>query len=152
MVKKIGNFGKAFGILGNLLAIPDTLNAAKHVADKAAPIIEKELDRRHAHKVSLITLDDVTDVSLDVAKPLLEQKGFQVVPILSKPHPKFSQEHPMDIVTMHPKPGKYQSSQMVKLYYVTEEVITASKRLKENKTRQQLKDNLINNLPLLKKK
>lgn len=140
-IGKIGGFGKALGVVGNLLAIPDALNAVKHVADKAAPIIEKELDRRHTHKQSLIILDNMVDVHLEKAILALEEKGFKTLPVLSKPNPKFAQERPMDIVAMQPKTGKYQAGQLVKLYYVDETVIKDSQELKiikeENQTELQ---------------
>lgn len=152
MVKKIGkisHFGKALGVVGNLLAIPDALNAVKHVTDKAAPIIEKELDRRHNHKQSLITLDNLIDVPLQDAKTVLHDRGFIVLPILSKPNPKYSQERPMDIVAIQPRPGKYEVGQLVKLYYVDEVVIKDSQEMKKSHEENQIE--APNKFPHIKK-
>lgn len=159
MAKKIG---KLLGAVGNLLAIPDAIDAVKHVTDKATPIIEKELDRRHEHKMSLIQLDDVQHVPLDYAQKLLEDRGFTVLPILAKPHPKYANEHSMEVIAMHPRAGNYKPETLVKLYFVSDEVITQSQELKKT-TRNNL-ENLQKNvnkqldslkkvkLPLIKKK
>lgn len=131
MARKIG---KLIGAVGNLFAIPDAINAVKHVADKASPIIEKELDRRHTHKQSLIALDNVIDVPLDYAVSHLEAKGFTVLPILSKPKARFANERPMEVVAMHPKPGHYEANRLIKLYFVDDEVIAMSQALKTQET------------------
>lgn len=127
MVKKLG---KLLGTVGNLLAIPDAIDAIKHLTDKASPVIEKELDRRHAHQKSLIQLDNVRDVPIDYAQALLEKRGFTVLPISAKPHPKYAKERPMEVVAMHPRAGKYQPKTLVKLYFVTEDIISESQKLK----------------------
>ncbi|MGT2828117.1 hypothetical protein AB6M97_03755 [Streptococcus hillyeri] len=150
MAKKIG---KLLGAVGNLLAIPDAIDAVKHVTDKATPIIEKELDRRHEHKKSLIQLDDVQHVPLDYAQKLLENRGFTVLPILAKAHPKYANERPLEVVAMHPRAGNYKPETLVKLYFVNEDIINQSNELKKTTTDNlaNLQKNLAKPLDTLKK-
>ncbi|WP_161980128.1 hypothetical protein [Streptococcus sp. S784/96/1] len=128
MAKKLR---KLFGAVGNLLAIPDTIDAIKHVTDKTTPIIEKELDRRYEHKQSLIQLDDVHNVPLDYAQILLESRGFTVLPILAKAHTKYANKRALEVVAMQPRPGKHQPNTLVKLYFVNDEIIEQSQMLKK---------------------
>lgn len=152
MAKPVGKFVKA---VGKVLSIPDAFDAVKHVTEKAGPIIEKELDRRYARKASLVQLDNVIDVPIDFAQSHLEAKGFTVLPILAQAHPRYANNRPMEVIKMIPSPGKHQRDQLVKLYFVTEQVITDSIALKDQQSHRVTKTvkavtNQVKQLPTIK--
>lgn len=153
MANKLGKLTSVVGSLGNILALPDALNAIKHVTENARPIIEKEMDRRYAYKQSLLILDDVRDIPIDYAQTYLENKGFTVLPVLVKPHAKYAKNHAMEVLSLHPKPGKYEPNRLVKLYFADDAVIQASRDLNQEvdtKTKE-LQEGIKNNITKLKK-
>ena len=147
--RKIGKVSKTIGALGTVISkIPDLTEVAGRTIDATAPIIEKNIDRYHHYKNSLIKLDNVVDLPLDVARRHLENKGFVVTPVLVKPARKYANEREMEVVAIHPKLGKYEPGTLVKLYYLDQATIVQSQTIKhtqKEKTKQSIKS--ISNLP-----
>ncbi|TCD46490.1 hypothetical protein D3X11_03595 [Streptococcus sp. X16XC17] len=68
-----GKLGKAAGLFNTVFGIiPDTVAIIGKITDKAAPIVEKNLDRSHEYKKSLIAIPNLLDVDVDVAKEHLK--------------------------------------------------------------------------------
>lgn len=125
---KVGKLaGRAFKVLNSALSvIPDTVEIAGKITDKAAPIVDKALDRHHAEKAALIQLPNVIDMPVDSAQTYLESIGFTVHTLLAKPDKKYAGALPEEVVAMSPKTGKFKPGHLVKLYFVTQEIIDRS--------------------------
>ena len=131
MAKK-GLLKNVGGVLFNVLqVIPDTVQVAEKIVDAAVPLVDKAMDRHHAHKQSLLKLPDVRDMQAEEAKSYLENLGFQVVLLLAKPSRKWSRERPGEVVAMKPASGQHLPGSLVKLYYMTPEVLEASQQAQD---------------------
>ncbi|MGT2667497.1 PASTA domain-containing protein [Streptococcus rifensis] len=119
--------GRAFKVLNATLSvIPDTVEIAGKITDKAAPIVDKALDRRHEAKTALIQIPNVIDMPIHSAQSYLESIGFSVHVLPAKAHKKFAKSEIDEVVAMSPKSGKFKAGHLVKLYYLTPETLEAS--------------------------
>lgn len=126
----MGKLKKAFGSVGKLISIiPDTTELIGKTIENTRPIIEKELDRRHTYKNSLVRLDDVIHLDINEAKEFLEHKGFKVVTVLAQPSIKYVDFERHQVVKMLPSSGKYTENTLVKLYYVNDTILAKSQDL-----------------------
>lgn len=98
----------------------------KEVAKSAEKLARDTYERHQKHQAELIALPDMRDTQVDEAKAHLESLGFVVHRVVQSPNTKYKQGTPNSVVAMMPKAGKYQSGQLIKLYYLTEDVIRES--------------------------
>ena len=121
---------KSLGALGKIISvIPDTTELIGKGMDNTRPIIEKYMDQRQARQESLRTVDDVINLPLDQAKEHLEKQGFVVASIPAKPDKKWLTASINEVVSMSPRAGRHRLGSLVKLYYVTTEVLEKSQSL-----------------------
>lgn len=125
--------GKGAGFIKALNAVdkiadklPDTAQAVAKVVDNTANIVDKALDRQFEAQQQLIDLPNVVHLPLEQGKAHLEMVGFHVLSVLAKPDKKWLDKRPDEIVQMEPKPGKFKPGTLVKLYYVTDDIIEQS--------------------------
>lgn len=124
-----GKMGKLLGAANMVFAvIPDTVEIVGKITDKAAPIVDKHLERQHQYKQSLVTVPNLIDVDVHDAKKFLEKLGLQVIPILAKPDKKYAKADVNEVVAMKPRSGKVQPGTLVKVYYVDDYIIEESKK------------------------
>ena len=108
--------------------IPDTVEVVGKVVDSTVPLVDKALDRHHEHQQSLVKLPDVRDMEVCAAREHLESLGFQVAVLVAKPNRKWRQELPGEVVEMSPRTGRLKVGSLIKLYYMTDEVLKASQQ------------------------
>lgn len=121
---------KSLGAVGKLISfIPDTTEVIGKTIDNTRPIIEKHMEYQHAKTMNIIHLDDVINLPVDKAQEHLEHLGFVVATLPIKPHKKWVTAHINEVVAMSPKSGKHRIGSLVKLYYVTIDVIEKSQEL-----------------------
>lgn len=121
---------KAFGAANMVFSvIPDTVKIIGNIVDNSAPIIDKELQRRHEQKMALIELPNVIDMSVLDAQEHLKTRGFTVHMLTAKPHAKYAKAFPGEVVAMSPRSGKFKAGHLIKLYYVDQDGIQASQTL-----------------------
>lgn len=121
---------KSLGALGKIISvIPDTTELIGKGMDNTRPIIEKYMDQRQARQEYLRTVDDVINLPLDQAKEHLEKQGFVVASIPAKPDKKWLTASINEVVSMSPRAGRHRLGSLVKLYYVTIEVLEKSQSL-----------------------
>lgn len=130
LVKKTsGKLGKLVGAANLVLGvIPDTVEIVGKITDKAAPIVDKHLERNHEYKQSLITVPNLVDVEVGQAQAYLENLGLQVMTILAKPNKKYAKADSGEVVAMSPRSGKVPPASLIKLYYVNDIVVELSKQ------------------------
>lgn len=80
-------------------------------------------------EMQLRTIDDVINLPVDQAQAHLEQLGFVVATIPAKPHKKWLHSNLNEVVAMSPKSGKYKIGSLIKLYYITVDVLEKKSRL-----------------------
>ncbi|HGI4296004.1 TPA: PASTA domain-containing protein [Streptococcus agalactiae] len=143
MAKTSKKLTKSLGPIGKLISIiPDTTELIGKAIDNSRPIIEKELDRRHEKKQTYTQLDNVVHLDINDAQVYLEQRHFNVSRIVAEPNSKWTTLHPNQVVNMSPKAGRVRIGSLVKLYYITEDILEESKTLllsksEKSKARQQ---------------
>ena len=143
--KSSGMLGKLGGLLGGVSSI----DFAGDIIKEAAPMIEKSLDRRYEKKQSLVQLPNVIDIDVDKASSIIEDTGFKVVTLQAKPNVRYANNKNNEVVMTEPKAGPVDPGSLVKVYYVTEEVIEESNKLK---LEQALKvEDLLNTAQAVKK-
>ncbi|HEQ4674727.1 TPA: PASTA domain-containing protein [Streptococcus pyogenes] len=121
---------KALGVVGKLMSIvPDTTEIIGKTIDNSRPIIEKRMEQKHEKEMQLRTIDDVINLPVDQAQAHLEQLGFVVATIPAKPHKKWLHSNLSEVVAMSPKSGKYKIGSLIKLYYITVDVLEKSQDL-----------------------
>ena len=108
--------------------IPNTVEVVERITDKAAPIVDKHLDRQHQYKQSLVAIPNLLDVDVQQAKEHLEGLGLQVIVLLAKPNKRYTKADAGEVVAMLPRSGKVRPGSLVKLYYVDAHVIEESKK------------------------
>ncbi|KHD41032.1 PASTA domain-containing protein [Streptococcus uberis] len=127
---KLSKFSKSLGAFGKIISvIPDTTELIGKGMDNTRPIIEKYMDQRQARQERLRTIDDVINLPLDQAKEHLEKQGFVVASIPAKPDKKWLTASINEVVSMSPRTGRHRLGSLVKLYYVTTEVLEKSQSL-----------------------
>ena len=129
VVKKTsGKMGKLLGAANMIFSvIPDTVEVVERITDKAAPIVDKHLDRQHQYKQSLVAIPNLLDVDVQQAKEHLEGLGLQVIVLLAKPNKRYAKADAGEVVAMLPRSGKVRPGSLVKLYYVDDHVVEESK-------------------------
>ena len=130
VVKKTsGKMGKLLGAANMIFSvIPDTVEVVERITDKAAPIVDKHLDRQHQYKQSLVAIPNLLDVDVQQAKEHLEGLGLQVIVLLAKPNKRYAKADAGEVVAMLPRSGKVRPGSLVKLYYVDDHVVEESKK------------------------
>ena len=108
--------------------IPNTVEVVERITDKAAPIVDKHLDRQHQYKQSLVAIPNLLDVDVQQAKEHLEGLGLQVIVLLAKPNKRYAKADAGEVVAMLPRSGKVRPGSLVKLYYVDDHVVEESKK------------------------
>ncbi|MDY4034152.1 MAG: PASTA domain-containing protein [Streptococcus dysgalactiae] len=132
MPKKIS---KALGAVGKLMSIiPDTTEIIGKTIDNSRPIIEKRMEQKHEREMQLRTIDDVVNLPVDQAQAHLEKLGFVVATVPAKPHKKWLHSSLNEVVAMSPKSGKHKIGSLVKLYYITVDVLEKSQDLLDQET------------------
>lgn len=112
-----------FKTAGGLDIVSDLIDK---VAVTSQPLIEKVIDN-HQEKIKAQTnLPNVTNLSVIQGKEYLEKLGFHVVTLLAQPQARLMHGKVNEIVSMDPKPGKVVRESLVKLYYLNDQVISAS--------------------------
>ena len=121
--------GKLLGAANMIFSvIPDTVEVVERITDKAAPIVDKHLDRQHQYKQSLVAIPNLLDVDVQQAKEHLEGLGLQVIVLLAKPNKRYTKADAGEVVAMLPRSGKVRPGSLVKLYYVDDHVVEESKK------------------------
>lgn len=145
--------GKALGTVGNVLSIFDAVAIVDKVSGHAAPLIDKAIDRHFDAKKDLITLQDLTHLSVEQAGEILEAIGLKPIPLLVKADKKYASQNTHEVLRMVPKSGKVRMGSIVKLYYIDEATLEASQALLADYNRQQrvLLDKMANGLETAKK-
>ncbi len=115
---------KSFDKWANI--VPDTTKIIGDTVQAAAPILDKALDRNYEKEKNRISIPNVLDLDLLEGKELLEKLGFLVTVTLVKPDKKYSTARDNEIVDMIPKSGRVDKGSVIKLYYVTQEIIDSS--------------------------
>ena len=130
VVKKTsGKMGKLLGAANMIFSvIPNTVEVVERITDKAAPIVDKHLDRQHQYKQSLVAIPNLLDVDVQQAKEHLEGLGLQVIVLLAKPNKRYAKADAGEVVAMLPRSGKVRPGSLVKLYYVDDHVVEESKK------------------------
>ena len=130
VVKKTsGKMGKLLGAANMIFSvIPNTVEVVERITDKAAPIVDKHLDRQHQYKQSLVAIPNLLDVDVQQAKEHLDGLGLQVIVLLAKPNKRYAKADAGEVVAMLPRSGKVRPGSLVKLYYVDAHVIEESKK------------------------
>lgn len=93
-------------------------------------------------KQTYTQLDNVVHLDINDAQVYLEQRHFNVSRIVAEPNSKWATLHPNQVVNMSPKAGRIRIGSLVKLYYITEDILEESKTLllsksEKSKARQQ---------------
>ncbi|EGJ27902.1 PASTA domain-containing protein [Streptococcus porcinus] len=127
MAKKIklslGRIAKVMSI------IPDTTELIGKGIDNSRPIIEKYMDHRHQKQESLRKLDNVINMPVEEARKYLETQGFVVATIPARPNKKWLSSSLDEVVAMSPKSGQHPLGSLIKLYYVTYDVLEKSQEI-----------------------
>lgn len=129
---KISKFSKSLGVFGKIISIiPDTTEIIGKGLDNGRPIVEKYMDQKQAREEKLKSLDNVINLPVEEARQHLEKQGFVVATIPVRPNKKWLKASLDEVVIMSPRSGKLPVGSLVKLYYVTTEVLEKSQSLLE---------------------
>ncbi|MCK1227417.1 PASTA domain-containing protein [Streptococcus uberis] len=127
---KISKFSKSLGVFGKIISIiPDTTEIIGKGLDNGRPIVEKYMDQKQAREEKLKSLDNVINLPVEEARQHLEKQGFVVATIPVRPDKKWLKASLDEVVIMSPRSGKLPVGSLVKLYYVTTEVLEKSQSL-----------------------
>lgn len=127
---KISKFSKSLGVFGKIISIiPDTTEIIGKGLDNGRPIVEKYMDQKQAREEKLKSLDNVINLPVEEARQHLEKQGFVVASIPAKPDKKWLTASINEVVSMSPRAGRHRLGSLVKLYYVTTEVLEKSQSL-----------------------
>lgn len=127
---KISKFSKSLGVFGKIISIiPDTTEIIGKGLDNGRPIVEKYMDQKQAREEKLESLDNVINLPVEEARQHLEKQGFVVATIPVRPDKKWLKASLDEVVIMSPRSGKLPVGSLVKLYYVTTEVLEKSQSL-----------------------
>lgn len=145
--------GKALGTVGNVLSVFDAVGIVDKVSGHAAPLIDKAIDRHFDAQKDFITLQDLSHLSVEQAKSIIEGLGFIAVPILVKADKKYASQKTHEVLRMVPRSGKIKLGSVVKLYYLDDATLEESQTLLADYNRQQraLLDKMTNSLETAKK-
>lgn len=127
---KISKFSKSLGVFGKIISIiPDTTEIIGKGLDNGRPIVEKYMDQKHAREEKLKSLDNVINLPVEEARQHLEKQGFVVATIPVRPDKKWLKASLDEVVIMSPRSGKLPVGSLVKLYYVTYDVLEKSQEI-----------------------
>lgn len=127
---KISKFSKSLGVFGKIISIiPDTTEIIGKGLDNGRPIVEKYMDQKQAREEKLKSLDNVINLSVEEARQHLEKQGFVVATIPVRPDKKWLKASLDEVVIMSPRSGKLPVGSLVKLYYVTYDVLEKSQAI-----------------------
>ncbi|MTB63516.1 PASTA domain-containing protein [Streptococcus sp. zg-86] len=125
--KKLPVNGKMIGEVAKILdIIPDTTRVIGEAVHAVVPLVDKVLEQNYEKKNRLLRLPNLIDMNVQEAQEHLESLGFTVSKILAKPQQTYAKKRADEIVAMVPKSGNFEPGTLVKLYYVTPEIIEAS--------------------------
>ncbi|MGG8342803.1 PASTA domain-containing protein [Streptococcus uberis] len=127
---KLSKFSKSLGAFGKIISvIPDTTELIGKGMDNTRPIIEKYMDQKQAREEKLKSLDNVINLPVEEARQHLEKQGFVVATIPVRPDKKWLKASLDEVVIMSPRSGKLPVGSLVKLYYVTYDVLEKSQEI-----------------------
>lgn len=127
---KISKFSKSLGVFGKIISIiPDTTEIIGKGLDNGRPIVEKYMDQKQAREEKLKSLDNVINLPVEEARQHLEKQGFVVATIPVRPDKKWLKASLDEVVIMSPRSGKLPVGSLVKLYYVTYDVLEKSQEI-----------------------
>ncbi|CAM4078614.1 hypothetical protein AT575_03565 [Streptococcus penaeicida] len=127
---KISKFSKSFGVFGKIISIiPDTTEIIGKGLDNGRPIVEKYMDQKQAREEKLKSLDNVINLPVEEARQHLEKQGFIVATIPVRPDKKWLKASLDEVVIMSPRSGKLPVGSLVKLYYITYDVLEKSQEI-----------------------
>lgn len=127
---KISKFSKSLGVFGKIISIiPDTTEIIGKGLDNGRPIVEKYMDQKQAREKKLKSLDNVINLPVEEARQHLEKQGFVVATIPVRPDKKWLKASLDEVVIMSPHSGKLPVGSLVKLYYVTYDVLEKSQEI-----------------------
>lgn len=127
---KISKFSKSLGVFGKIISIiPDTTEIIGKGLDNGRPIVEKYMDQKQAREEKLKSLDNVINLPVEEARQHLEIQGFVVATIPVRPDKKWLKASLDEVVIMSPRSGKLPVGSLVKLYYVTYDVLEKSQEI-----------------------
>ncbi|MCK1197854.1 PASTA domain-containing protein [Streptococcus uberis] len=127
---KISKFSKSLGVFGKIISIiPDTTEIIGKGLDNGRPIVEKYMDQKQAREEKLKSLDNVINLPVEEARQHLEKQGFVVATIPVRPDKKWLKASLDEVVIMFPRSGKLPVGSLVKLYYVTYDVLEKSQEI-----------------------
>lgn len=125
--KKLPINGKTVGKVAKIFdMIPDTTRVIGEAVHAVVPLVDKVLEQNYQKKNRLVQLPNVVDMDIVEAQTHLEEQGFVVSKILAKPHQRYAKKQANEVVAMLPKSGNVEPGTLVKLYYVSQDVIEAS--------------------------
>ncbi|EFR45393.1 PASTA domain-containing protein [Streptococcus pseudoporcinus] len=129
MARKV-KLSKSLGRLAKVISIiPDTTELIGKGIDNGRPIVEKYMDQKQQREESLKSLDNVISLPLAQARSHLEKQGFVVATIPARPNKKWLKASLDEVVIMSPKSGKLPLGSLVKLYYITYDVLEKSQEI-----------------------
>lgn len=127
---KISKFSKSLGVFGKIISIiPDTTEIIGKGLHNGRPIVEKYMDQKQAREEKLKSLDNVINLPVEEARQHLEKQGFVVATIPVRPDKKWLKASLDEVVIMSPRSGKLPVGSLVKLYYVTYDVLEKSQEI-----------------------
>lgn len=127
---KISKFSKSLGVFGKIISIiPDTTEIIGKGLDNGRPIVEKYMDQKQAREEKLKSLDNVINLPVEEARQHLEKQGFVVATIPVRPDKKWLKASLDEVAIMSPRSGKLPVGSLVKLYYVTYDVLEKSQEI-----------------------
>ncbi|MCK1234740.1 PASTA domain-containing protein [Streptococcus uberis] len=127
---KLSKFSKSLGVFGKIISIiPDTTEIIGKGLDNGRPIVEKYMDQKQAREEKLKSLDNVINLPVEEARQHLEKQGFVVATIPVRPDKKWLKASLDEVVIMSPRSGKLPVGSLVKLYYVTYDVLEKSQEI-----------------------
>ncbi|MBF0787436.1 MULTISPECIES: PASTA domain-containing protein [unclassified Streptococcus] len=125
--KKLPINGKTVGKVAKIFdMIPDTTRVIGEAVHAVVPLVDKVLEQNYQKKNRLVQLPNVVDMDIVEAQTHLEEQGFVVSKILAKPHQRYAKKQANEVVAMLPKSGNMEPGTLIKLYYVSQDVIEAS--------------------------
>ncbi|MGT2965363.1 PASTA domain-containing protein [Streptococcus acidominimus] len=125
--KKVSSKGKLIGDVAKIFdIIPDTTRVIGEAVHAVVPLVDKVLEQNYQKKNRLVRLPNMVDMNIREAEHHLQELGFVVSVILAKPHQRYVKRGAGEVVAMVPKSGNVEPGTLVKLYYVSQDVIEAS--------------------------
>ena len=122
LTRFLGPVGKVMDIL------PETTEIINKTIEKAAPIIDKELESRRENRKLYRDIPKVLELDVNRGKEILEEVGFVTEVLLAKPAKKYQDKRSGEIVGLSLKGKTAKLGTLIKVYYVDEQVIADSRK------------------------